>query len=168
VLSWHQLPINWKETWQLLHARLVQLYLELLEPADDVAAYASLQHCLCMSTGCALRAALQACDCKAGLPKVSGLNVSLDVSLPFISKVPDKTVALLTNLFKVGAVNASSVDAVAQWVAASAVKMPLPKIVINATGLSEPVLLRCLVWVGSVASCSTLSISFYGLEHCCP
>uniref|UniRef100_A0A383V8S0 Jacalin-type lectin domain-containing protein n=1 Tax=Tetradesmus obliquus TaxID=3088 RepID=A0A383V8S0_TETOB len=79
--------------------------------------------------------AWKACNCNAGLPKVAGLNVSLDMALPFISQIPDKTTTLLTNLFKVGAANASSVDAIAQWVAASAAKMPLPKLAINATSL---------------------------------
>lgn len=79
----------------------------------------------------------QACNCNAGLPKVAGLDVSLDMALPFISKIPDKTTTLLTNLFKVGAANASSVDAIAQWVVASAAKMPLPKLAINATSLGE-------------------------------
>jgi hypothetical protein len=80
---------------------------------------------------------LQACDCKAGLPKLSGLNVSLDMALPFVSKVPDTTIALFTKVFNISAVEASSVGAVAQWVTASAAKMPLPKLVINATCLSK-------------------------------
>jgi hypothetical protein len=44
---------------------------------------------------------------------------------------------LFTSLFRVKAADASSVDAIAQWVAASAAKMPLPKIPINATSLGE-------------------------------
>jgi hypothetical protein len=98
-----------------------------------VHALSKLRRCCWILTTCAaaLLALQQACDCKAGIQKISGL------ALPIVSKVPDQTMALFTNLFKVRAANASSVDAIAQWVAASAAKMPLPKIPINATSLGE-------------------------------
>lgn len=85
--------------------------------------------------------AWKACDCGSGLQTlvaaVTGA-VSAGLSLlPTVSKVPDKTIEVLSTLFNVPVANCTGIDAVGQWVAAAAAQMPLPQTIVDATKLSE-------------------------------